>query len=163
MCVHKTDGTYTLTRVAELNKISFLSIADPDRKLIVGTTVSDPVTVFFGDRPEITVSDGKLVVASKAADSPVEIEIDNVTEIRFDKATSVSSTGEAGGIVCVLQSGAALFRGIPEDAVPEVYTADGRSVPVPPCAGGEMLLSRQKTGSGIFVVRIGTFTTKITL
>ena len=47
MCIHKTDGTYALTRVAELTKISFLSIDDPGKGLIVVTSVADPVSVLF--------------------------------------------------------------------------------------------------------------------
>ncbi len=163
MCVQKTDGTYALTRVAELSKISFLSIGDPGKGLIVSTSVAEPVGVFFEDSPEVTVSAGKLIVASKSAASPVEIEIDNITEITFGTPASVSAPGRDSGIVCVLQSGAALFKGIPEGRVAEICGVDGRIVPAPAVTGGELRLDSDSLGKGIFIVRIGTFTTKVTL
>ena len=163
MCVQKTDGTYALTRVAELSKISFLSIDDPGKGLIVSTSVAEPVGVFFEDSPEVTVSAGKLIVASKSAASPVEIEIDNITEITFGTPASVSVPGQDAGVECVLQPGAALFRGISEGTAAEIYTVDGRAVTAPAVVGGELRLDRDSLGSGIFIVCIGTFTTKVTL
>lgn len=166
LCVQKTDGTCTLTRVAELSRISFLSVGDQGRQLVVRTTGdAGPVTVELEDQPELTVAEGRLVVASRKAGEPVEIEIDNIAEIRFSQGgTGIGDAGSgAQGITCVLQRGAALFRGIPEGAAVRVCTADGRSVAVPACPGGEMRLSRELLGRGIYIVRIGAFTTKITL
>jgi len=45
----------------------------------------------------------------------------------------------------------------------KVCTIDGRIVPIPHCAGGELRLTRASLGSGIYIVRIGAFATKITL
>lgn len=163
MCVHKTDGTYALTRVAELLKISFLSIDDQNKGMIVNTSVSEPLVVLFEAQPEVTVSDGKLVVASKSAASSVEIEISNITEITFGIPASISAPGRDSGIVCVLQSGAAFFKGIPEGRVAEICGVDGRIVPAPAVTGGELRLDSDSLGKGIFIVRIGTFTTKVTL
>lgn len=164
MHLHRADGTETVTRVAELSKITFLSIDDPGKGLTVGTAAGASVAVSFEDQPVVTVAAGKLRIASAAPDSPVEIEIDDITEIRFGNAsTAVSAPGGSDGVACVLQPGAALFRGIAEGMSVSICTVDGRSVPVPAAAGGEMTLSRQQTGPGIYIVRIGSFTTKITL
>lgn len=163
MTLHRSDGTSTLTRVSEVSKITFLSIADQGKGMIVSTINSEPTTVLFEDQPEVSVSGGKLLVSSKASDSPVEIEIGDVAEIRFDKATALKAPDATAGIVCVLQSGAALFRGIPEGVVPEVCTIDGKHVPVRVNANGELKLSRSLMGTGIYVVRIGSFQTKVTL
>lgn len=163
MSLHKSDGTCTLTRVTELSKITFLSIADQGKGMIVSTTNAAPTTVLFEDQPVVTVSEGQLVVSSKSVDSPVKIEIGDITEIRFDKATALTAPDAAGGIACVLQPGAALFRGIPAGVVPEVCTIDGRRVPVTVSTSGEMKLSRSILGAGIYVVRIGSFKTKVTL
>lgn len=163
MCVQKTDGTYALTRAAEIDKITFLSIADPDKVLIVATATADPIAVLMKNQPEVTILQGKLLVSSKFDDTPVEIEINDITEIKFGETTSLSAPGKSEGIVCMLQPGAALFRDIPKGLNAQVCTVDGRSVPVPACVNGELRLSREAIGTGIYIVRIGTFTTKITL
>lgn len=163
MCIHKTDGTYALTRVAELNKISFLSIDDPGKGLIVVTSVSDPVEVLFEQQPEVTVADGKLIVTSKSAADNVEIEIDHVNELRFGTSASLSIPDADMGIVCVLQTGAAMFRSIPDGMAAEICRIDGRTVASPSITGGELKLSADTLGAGIYIVRIGTFTAKVTL
>lgn len=163
MRVQKTDGTFTITRVNEISKIHFLSIADPGKAMVVTTTDSNQATMLFKDQPYITMSEGKLSVSSASSDTPVEIEIDNILEIKFRDATSISTPTEDSGIVCVLQPGAALFRGLPQGMRVTVCTTDGRSIPVQPSTDGELQLSRSKFGKGIYVVHIGTFSTKITL
>lgn len=167
MRVQMTDDSYTLTRVSELSKISFLSIADHYKGVIVDTKEGEPVTVLFDARPVLTMKNGSLVMTSDAADSQLTIAIDDISEIRFGTATPTSIDGTAAattsGVTCVFGQGAALFRGIPEGIRPTVCTADGRNVPVDVCSGGEMRLSRETVGTGIFIVRIGSFTTKITL
>ena len=45
----------------------------------------------------------------------------------------------------------------------KVCTIDGGIVPIPRCTGGELRLTRASLGPGIYIVRIGTFATKITL
>lgn len=164
MRVHNADNTYTLTRVSELSKISFLSIADKDRGVIVKTVNSEPVTVLFDKQPVISMEDGSMTVTSQSADSPVTIQINDISEIKFGTPTPTSITGTTvKGVTCELLPGAALFRGIADGVRPMVCTIDGRILSAPSCDGGEMRLSRENVGAGIFIVRIGTFTTKITL
>ncbi len=163
MRVHKTDGTCALTRVAELTKISFMSIDDPGKGLIVVTSGSDPVAMLFEQQPEITVGDGKLIVTSKSAADNVEVELDNVNEIKFGVPASLSTPGTDTGIVCVLQPGAAVFKFIPDGAVVEICRIDGSAVPVCSITDGELKLSGDTLGAGIYIVRIGTFTAKVTL
>lgn len=163
MRVQKTDATFTLTRVSELSKISFLSIADKEKVLIVNTSVSDPIIVLIENQPEVTVSEGCLVITSKSVDSPVKIEIDDISEIKFGDASSASLSAPAVGIVCQLLPEAAIFKGVPENADIRICTIDGRNVPVQKCVDGELCLTRSILGKGIFVVRIGAFVTKITL
>lgn len=163
MRVQNTDGTYTLTRVAEISRISFLSVADRGKAMIVSTVDSDPVTVLFEAQPEVTVSEGSLIISSKSTDTQVRIEINDISEIRFGEDISMSVPVATADIVCVLQGGSAIFKGITDGMKVNVCTIDGRSVPVPDCTGGELRLSRSNLGTGIFIVRIGTFTSKITL
>lgn len=163
MRLHKTDATYTLTRVSELSKISFLSIAGQGKAMIVNTVNSETVAVLIENRPEVTVSDGCLTVTSKSADCPVTIEINDICEIKFEDTASSSISAKTVGIVCSILPNTALFRGVPENTNIRICTVDGRSVPVQKCVGGELRLTRSKFGSGIYIVRIGTFVAKITI
>lgn len=108
MRVQNTDGTYTLTRVAEISRISFLSVADRGKAMIVSTVDSDPVTVLFEAQPEVTVSEGSLIISSKSTDTPVRIEINDISEIRFGEDISMSVPVATADIVCVLQGGGQL-------------------------------------------------------
>ena len=160
MNIQKTDGTTTLTRVADLSKISFLTVEKGGQGLIVQTLGGERATVLFEANPVVTVSQGKLIIKSSSAD-PVGFEITDIAEILFgETGTSIS---KPEGFACVLQDGGVLLRGIPKDAKPHVYSLDGRSLATPPFTGGEMRLSRATLGTGIFIVKVGTFSTKIKL
>lgn len=163
MCVQRTDGTTSLTRVADISKISFLSIADPGKSMVVSTKSSGNVAISFEALPKITMSGDNLVVTTATEESPVTVEIEDVAEIRFGQPTSVKGVGGSLPVECVIRDGAALFRGIPEGADIHVYALDGQAMPVPPRQGGELLLDRNALGTGVYVVRIGASVTKITL
>lgn len=163
MCVQMNDSSSTLTRVAELKKITFLSIADKGKALLVNTIGGNHATILLDDQPEVTVAAGSLIVTSKAADSPVKIEIDSIATMKFGDASSTKVSALTAGIICSLQQGTATFKGIPSNTMIKVCTIDGGIVPIPRCTGGELRLTRASLGPGIYIVRIGTFATKITL
>ncbi len=162
MTVQKTDGTSEQTRVAELKQISFLTVEEGGQGLRVKTTGGETTKVLFEANPVVTISKGKLVVKSDAADA-VEFEIADVAEITFGEATGVHAVGVPQDFSCVLQDGGVLLRGIPLGVQPQVYTLDGRSLPVPPLQGSELLLTRSALGKGVYVVKVGKVSTKIKL
>ncbi len=67
MHVQNQDGTYASTRVAELAKISFLSVADQGKGMIISSTTSAPVKMLFEERPEVTVSGSKIVFTTQSS------------------------------------------------------------------------------------------------
>ena len=156
----KTDGTSTQTRVADLKQISFLAVDAGNQGLLVKTLGDETVAVLFEANPVVTVSNGKLVVKSSSA-TPAEFQISDIAEIVFGDASDVTPIGELEGFAFVIQDNGALLRGIPKDVKPQVYSIDGRSLPTPPLHNGELRLSRATLGSGIFIVKVGTFSTKI--
>ena len=79
----------------------------------------------------------------------------------FGDASDATPIGELEGFAFVIQDNGALLRGIPRDVKPRVYSIDGRSLLTPPLHNGELRLSRATLGSGIFIVKVGTFSTKI--
>ena len=160
MNILKTDGTSTQTRVADLKQISFLTVDEGGQGLLIKTLGGETAAILFKTNPVVTISSGKLTVKSSSADA-VEFEITDIAEILFGEASDPTAIRELKGFACVLQNGGALLRGIPKGIKPHVYSLDGRSIPTPPFSNGELQLNRATLGTGIFIVKVGTFSTKI--
>lgn len=160
MNVVKTDGTTAQTRVAELKQLSFLTVEEGGQGLIVKTTNGDTVGVLFETNPVVTVASGSLSIQPSSEDA-IQFEIADIAEIVFGDASSATPVNELKGFAFVLQDGGALLRGIPQGVKPHIFTIDGRSLPTPPFRDGELRLSRETLGSGVFIVRVGTFATKV--
>ena len=160
MNILKTDGTCTQTRVADLSQISFLTVDEGGQGLVVKTLGGETAAVLFETNPIVTISNGKLIV-KPSSDEAVEFEITDIAEILFRKASDDMAINELKDFDFVLQEDGALLRGIPKGVTPRVYSLDGRTLPTPPFLGSELRLSRTTLGSGIFIVKVGTFTIKI--
>ena len=160
MNILKTDRTSTQTRVADLNQISFLTVEEGGQGLIVTTLDGGTTAVRFETNPVVTAANGKLVIKPGSADA-IEFEISDIAEIVFgDTTTGIRALRDFDFVV---QDSGALLRGIPEGASPRVYSIDGRSLPAPSVINGELQLNRATLGTGIFIVKVGTFSTKIKL
>ena len=162
MNIEKTDGTREQTRVAELKQISFLTVEEGGQGLIVTTREGETASVLFETNPVATISKGKLTIKPASGDALV-FEITDIEEIRFGDAHDATAISAPEGFTCVMQDGGALLRGIPAGAVPRIYATDGRSLPTPPLSGGELRLSRSSLGSGVFIVKVGSFAAKISI
>ena len=162
MNIQKTDGTCSQTRVADLEQISFLAADAGEEGLLVKTAGGATTAVLFTANPVVTVADGRLVVKSTTADA-IEIEINDITEICFGKATGDTSVTLPRDFDCVVQDGGLLLRNIPAGVTAHIYTLDGRSLPVPLVRSGELLVNRTTVGSSIYIVKVGSFSTKIQL
>ena len=162
MKVMKKDGTSAQTRVADLKQISFLTLEEGGQGLLVKTVDGETAAVLFETKPVVTASNGKLIVKPSSSDA-VEFEIADIAEIQFGDASNSTAIGELKSFSYVLQDCGALLRGIPKDVKPRVYSLDGRCLPTPPVQGGELRLSRATLGTGVFIVKVGKFSTKIKL
>lgn len=160
--VMKKDGTTTQTRVTDLKQIQFLTIEEGGQGLLVKTLNGGTTAVLFEAKPVVTASDGKLIIKPATSDA-IELEIANIAEILFGDASDQASINEVKGFSFVLQDRGALLQGIPQCAKAAVYSLDGRCLPVPPIQNGELRLNRSTLGSGIFIVKVGNFSTKIKL
>ena len=162
MNIQKTDGTITQTRLAELKQLSFLTLEEGGQGLLVNTLNGETIGVLFEASPVVTVSDGKLVI-SPIAEEAMQIEITNISEIQFGDTSNATAISKLKDFDFVMQEGGALLRGIPKGVKPRIYSIDGRSLPTPSFQDGELRLSRSTLGTGIFIVKVGSFTTKIRL
>ena len=163
MKVIKKDGSSAQTRVVDLKQISFLTVAEGGQGLLIKTVGGETAAVLFEAHPIVTVSDSKLVVKSNSSEA-VEFEISDIEEIQFGDASDEATTiNVPEGFAYVLQDSGALLRGLPKGVKPRVYSIDGRSLPTPRIRNGELRLSRATMGPGIFIVKVGSFSTKIKL
>ena len=159
MNIQKTDQSSSQVRMADLQKISFLSVEEGNQGLLVKTLGGETAAVSFEMNPVVTVAEGKLIIQSKSEEN-LQFEISDIEEITFG-TSGTSGISKLKGFECVLQDDGVMLRGIPKGVKPRVYTIDGRSVPTPPFLNDELRLSRSTLGSGIFIVKVGTFSTKI--
>lgn len=162
MNVLKTDGTCSKMRVADLAQISFLTLDEGGKGLYVKTSGGETTAVLFESKPVVTVSGGKLIVKSEG-EEPIEFEIADITEIVFGDESNFIDMTELENFTCILQHDGVLLRGIPVDVKPFVYSMDGRNIQIPPCRDSELRLNRDVLGTGIFIVKVGSFSTKIKL
>ena len=162
MNVQKKDGTSAQTRVADLKQISFLTVEEGGQGLQVTTVGGETAAVLFEAHPVVTASNGKLVVKSNSAET-MEFEISDIAEILFGDVSEATAISELKSFTFVMQDNGALLRNIPKNVKPRVYSLDGRRLATPAVQGGELRLSRATLGAGIFIVKVGKFSTKIHL
>ena len=93
----------------------------------------------------------------------MRFEINDIAEIMFGNESDATPIRESEGFAFVMQEGSVLIRDIPKGVKPSIYSIDGRSLPTPSYKGGELRLSRATLGPGIFIVKMGSFSTKIKL
>lgn len=159
MNIQMADGTTAQTRVADLKRISFLTIGNGNQGLIVKTSGGESVTIRFEANPVVTVEKGKLNITS-SQDEDMAIEITNISEIQFGESDG-TAISEIEGFSCIIQDGGILLQGIPHDLKPCIYSIDGRSLPTPTVSGNELRLNHATLGPGIYIVKVGSFATKI--
>ena len=118
--------------------------------------------VLFESNPVVTISNGKLIVKPSSGET-MRFEINNIAEIFFGNESDATPIKESEGFAFVMQDGSVLIRDIPKGVKPCIYSIDGRNLPTPSYKGGELRLSRATLGPGIFIVKVGSFSTKIKL
>lgn len=162
MKIQKSDGTIAQTRVADLKQISFLSVEEGIKGLLIKSLDGREAAVLFEANPKVTIASGKLTMKSNSA-ADIVFEVEDIAEISFDEEAIATSIGDMKDFDCMFQNDGTLLRNIPQGVTPSVYAVDGRKLPTPPMKDGELQLNRSTLGSGVFIVKIGSFTTKIKL
>ncbi len=97
-----------------------------------------------------------------ADEQPVVFELDDVASIDFPGAQSgVGSTdAPAAGITVAVSGSAVTFGNIPAGSMVEVFSASGAAVKALR-ASGNLTLDRSELPSGVYIVRINNFVTKV--
>ena len=162
MNILKSDGTCSQTRVSELKEISFLTVEQGGQGLRVKMLDGSTAAVFFEAQPVVTISSGKLNIKANEGD-PVAFELTDIAELSFGDVSGETAIDKVKDFAFVLQNGGALLRDIPQGEEVRIYSLDGKCIATPPVNQGSLLLNRALLGKGIFIVKVGSFTTKVQL
>lgn len=122
----------------------------------------EPVTFLFESQPEVSFAGDKLMVKSNDSSEPVQFEIDNVASIKFTKTSGIDDIASAAGITVSNTFDSIIFGNLPDDSQVIVYSLDGRAI-VNLRASGEYIFSKNSVNHGIYIVKINSFTTKISI
>lgn len=133
--------------------------------ITVYPALGEPVNFLFENEPEISFLADKLVVRTAQSKTPVEFEIDNISEITLGELSGIDAeaAAELKGITATAEAGAVTFSNIPKGTAVTVYTLDGRKALTVMTTDGTCRIDRSKPGTGIYIVRIGAFSTKVAL
>ncbi len=136
------------------------SAADAPTAVRVQPVSGEAVTFLFDTQPELQMHAARFTVTSTAHPAGVTFDFNNVESIDFvDVPTSVEKT-EIPGIVMTMDNGSLNFSNVPDNAPVSVYTTDGRMV-VNTTASGTYSLDLRNMASGIYIVRVAGFVTKV--
>lgn len=136
------------------------SAADAPTAVRVQPVSGEAVTFLFDTHPELQMHAARFTVTSTTHPAGVTFDFDNVESIDFvDVPTSVEKT-EIPGIVMTMDNGTLNFSNVPDNAPVSVYTTDGRMV-VNTTASGTYSLDLRNMASGIYIVRVAGFVTKV--
>lgn len=140
---------------------SFVGYAADVTALRVTPTSGEPVTFLLDEKPEINFNGEKLTVTTTGKTDGVTFEMDQIDNIDFTTVTALEKI-EQPGIAVRYEAGSVTFSNIPEKSPVSVFTVDGRAV-VQTTASDSFTIGVCDLEKGIYVVRIGRFTTKISL
>jgi hypothetical protein len=122
----------------------------------------ESVIFLFDEQPEMSF-DGTTLKITTASEQPISFEMDDVDYVDFvnqSRVTSVAAT--ESGIKVSAVPGQITFSGISSTDQVCVYSLDGRVV-MQPSVDSQFVINRGDLPAGIYIVRIGRFTTKIAI
>lgn len=126
--------------------------------------VNGSETVFVLDKqPEVALMAGKLHITT-AQDEPVDFEIDDVESIDFLGKSGVDSAKDdvVAGISVSVSGSIVTFGNIPAGSMVEVFNTAGSLVAAAK-ASDTYTISRSELASGVYIVKINNFVTKVSL
>lgn len=136
------------------------SAAQTPTAVRVQPTSGEAVTFLFDTEPELQLSANRFTVTSTAHPEGVTFEFDNVESIDFVAAPTSISEAEAPGITMTMDNGTLNFANVPDNSPVAVYTTDGRMV-LNSTASGSCSIDLKAMASGIYIVRVAGFVTKV--
>lgn len=128
--------------------------------LRVTPKTGDPVSFLFEQQPEVSFLAGSLRIQTADSGQPVVFELNDIDHISFGDSSSVTQTEEEG-IRFFADPEGVHFLNIPLGLPVGIYDASGRALLSGTTYEPELHISRSSYPSGVYIVRIGAFNTKI--
>lgn len=128
--------------------------------LRVTPKTGDPVSFLFEQQPEVSFLAGSLRIQTAGNGQPVVFELNEIDHISFGDSSSASLPEEAG-IRFFADSEGVHFLNIPLGLHAGIYDASGRALLSRTTTDPELHISRSSYPSGVYIVKIGSFNTKI--
>lgn len=142
--------------------ITALNIYTTNQGVITIPLASEPKLVFNDDR-SLTVE-----TPSQKGSEPIRVYFDEIDKCDYtsdDDTDGVSTiaANQPSNVTVTFTPTQVIFGNLPEDAVMEAYDINGRLALKHKSSGGSAVLDRTMLQRGIYIVRIGSFVTKVSL
>lgn len=139
--------------------------------LHIHTTDHGIITLALDDKPQLTFNDDRSITVEVTANpesQPITLSFDDVENCEYgdkgDYTESVSLISDDQSRVCVtITSQTVEFSNLAREAKVEVYSLSGVQILSAPAKDGAFTLYRDRLQHGIYIVRAGKFTTKLSL
>lgn len=139
--------------------------------LHIHTTSHGIITLMLDEEPELTFNDDRSItveVKSNPEAEPVSISFDEVETCQYgdkddydDSGIDAATSNE--GITVKIGTDAVVITGLTAGIAVEVYDISGMRVTGATAAEGNFTLRRDSLGNGVYIIRAGSFVTKLSL
>ena len=152
--------------------LCFLASSAALTALHIRTASQGVITLLLDDEPVLNFNDDRSITIEVPNDpdyEPVSITFDDVEACEYGdvadyEESSVSTVVAPVSSVSVsFDRGGVMFANIPDNAIVEVFTLNGTKALTAPAPDGSFYLLRDALPAGIYIVRIGSFSCKLSL
>ncbi len=139
--------------------------------LHIHTSSQGIITLLLDDEPVLNFNEDRSItieVPNNSEFEPVSITFDEVESCEYGDVTDykeesvASPIAPTSSVIVNFDAENVRFSGITETLEAEIYSVSGIKTLSLPVADGEVVLHRGILPRGVYIVRIGTFVTKIT-
>lgn len=141
--------------------------------LHIHTASQGVITVLLDNEPTLTFNDNRSVTIETEGDDaqpPVQLDFDDIESCEYGDADDYKPNGiksvsnnPVSTITVRIDAAGATFSNIPDNAAVEVYGINGGLIHSVTPQTGICTIARSSLPRGIYIVRIGTFVTKLSL
>ncbi|MDE6300260.1 MAG: T9SS type A sorting domain-containing protein [Muribaculaceae bacterium] len=140
--------------------------------LHIRTSSQGVITLLLEDEPVLNFNEDRSITIDVANDpeyEPVSITFDEVEGCEYgdvddyEEMSVTSVAAPVSNITVSFERGGVKFSNITDASTVEVYALNGTKVLTAPVADGEYYLLRGALPGGVYIVRIGTFSLKLSL
>lgn len=123
----------------------------------------EAVIFMFEEQPEVTFLAGKLQIKTTSQVSPTGFDLDDIESIDFTTPSKIDNAATDACIHISADNAGVHFTNVPADATAAIYDMGGACVTTTKVNDGTYHILRSDIATGVYVVKINEFVTKIAL